>query len=71
VTGWCRRIRELATRDDGQDLIEYGMLAAGIAAVGFAIFPAVETQLGALFSQLSATVWNCWAPNDPGVSGCP
>jgi len=42
-------IAEFAARSDGQDLIEYGLLAALIAVVAVAAISAVGTTLSNLF----------------------
>jgi Flp pilus assembly pilin Flp len=53
--GGMRRIAEfvaeLAARSDGQDLIEYGLLAALIAVIAIAAMTGVATTLNTLFYQ--------------------
>ena len=44
-------VRELITGQDGQDLIEYGLLAALIAIVAIAAVTAVGTTINSLFYQ--------------------
>ena len=46
-----RLVAEFATRCDGQDLIEYGLLAALIAVIAFAAMTAVGTTLNNVFYQ--------------------
>jgi Flp pilus assembly pilin Flp len=47
----CRFIAEFGSRCDGQDLIEYGLLAALIAVIAIAAMSAVGTTLNAVFYQ--------------------
>ena len=44
-------VAELADRCDGQDLIEYGLLAALIAVIAIAAMTGVATTLNTLFYQ--------------------
>jgi Flp pilus assembly pilin Flp len=44
-------IAEFAARSDGQDLIEYGLLAALIAVIAVAAISGVATTLNNLFYQ--------------------
>jgi Flp pilus assembly pilin Flp len=44
-------VAEFATRSDGQDLIEYGLLAALIAVIAIAAMTGVATTLNNLFYQ--------------------
>ena len=44
-------VAEFATRCDGQDLIEYGLLAALIAVIAVAAMTGVATTLNNLFYQ--------------------
>ncbi len=46
-----RFVAELVTRSDGQDLIEYGLLAALIAVIAVAAMTGVATTLNTLFYQ--------------------
>jgi Flp pilus assembly pilin Flp len=45
-----------APRDDGQDLIEYGLLVALIAVIAIAAVSAVGTTVNTLFWQTFANV---------------
>jgi Flp pilus assembly pilin Flp len=44
-------VAEFAARCDGQDLIEYGLLAALIAIIAIAAMTGVATTLNSLFYQ--------------------
>jgi Flp pilus assembly pilin Flp len=53
--------------DSGQDLIEYGLLASIIAAIGVLLFPAIKTAMGVRFGAWGDGVYGLWAPKDPGA----
>jgi len=58
-------ISRLICEEDGQDLIEYALLALGIAILSVAIFPSIRTKMGTAFSSWGAQVQAIWVPNDP------
>lgn len=60
------RIFELAVDDRGQDLVEYGLLAAIIAIAGILLMPAIQTAMGVLFTSSETGAYNDWCPSDPG-----
>jgi Flp pilus assembly pilin Flp len=51
--------------EDGQDLIEYGLLAGAIAAAGVAVFPGIVTAMSDAFQQWNADINSEWVPPDP------
>ena len=51
--------------DHGQDLIEYGLLAGIIAAVGVVVFPLIGAKLGVAFDTWGTQVYDEWEPLDP------
>jgi Flp pilus assembly pilin Flp len=51
--------------DTGQDLIEYGLLAASIAVVGILTWDAIRTNLGAKYTGWDTGVQGIWEPSDP------
>ena len=51
--------------ESGQDLIEYGLLAASIAAAGAAVLPGLRTAMGQAFSTWGNNIYGVWVPNDP------
>jgi Flp pilus assembly pilin Flp len=59
------RIAQLLTGDDGQDLIEYALLASIIGIVGVLIFPSIATKMANAFASWGTGVNNIWIPNDP------
>jgi Flp pilus assembly pilin Flp len=56
----------LAAEDRGQDLIEYGLLAAIIGIAGILVFPTIEAKMSAAFSSWTTGAYNDWCPDDPG-----
>ena len=59
------RIVQLFLGDDGQDLIEYGLLAAIIGIVGLLIFPTIAAKMANAFLSWGTGVNSIWIPNDP------
>jgi Flp pilus assembly pilin Flp len=57
-----RRLRRSAS---GQDLIEYGLLAAFIAIAGVVIFPEIAVRMDDIFTGWETPVYDIWVPNDP------
>jgi pilus assembly protein Flp/PilA len=50
------RLQDLLSREEGQDLIEYALIAALIALAATAAMSAVGTQIGKAFSAISTTL---------------
>jgi pilus assembly protein Flp/PilA len=62
----CVRCLVRLVRDQsGQDLVEYGLLAGAVAAIGVALFPAIATAIGVAFRQWNTNVNNLWVPPSP------
>jgi Flp pilus assembly pilin Flp len=62
----CVRCLVRLVRDQsGQDLVEYGLLAGAVAAIGVALFPAIATAIGVAFQQWNTNVNNLWVPPSP------
>jgi len=55
----------LLCSDEGQDLIEYGLLAAIVALSGVLVFPLIQSRMGGLFTNWGQNVHNVWTPNNP------
>lgn len=51
-----RMLARLAVEDEGQDLIEYGLLAALIAVVAVAVITSVGTKLQSSYTKLDAAI---------------
>jgi Flp pilus assembly pilin Flp len=59
-----RRLRRSAS---GQDLIEYGLLAAFIAIAGVVIFPEIAVRMDDIFTGWETPVYDIWVPDDPAT----
>lgn len=55
----------LIVDDSGQDLIEYGLLAAVIGTVGILAWDAVRVELGSKYQNWDTGVQDLWEPEDP------
>ena len=58
-------LRRFLTDERGQDLVEYGLLAAIIGIAGSLILPQVAPKMDAAFRNWGTQVYNIWVPNDP------
>jgi Flp pilus assembly pilin Flp len=56
----------LVVGNRGQDLIEYGLLAAIIGVIGILIMPTIEAKMDAAFALWNAGAYADWCPDDPG-----
>jgi Flp pilus assembly pilin Flp len=60
-------IGRLLRDDEGQDLVEYGLLAATIGLAGVAVFPLIQPLIPAALTTWSTGVNNIWIPPDPAA----
>ena len=51
--------------DDGQDLVEYGLLAAIFAIAAALIFPYMVPVMNSSYTNHANQINNAWIPNDP------
>ena len=58
-------VRRFFEDESGQDLIEYGLLAAIIAIAGVAVLPLIGPKMGNAFLNWGTQVNNVWVPLDP------
>jgi Flp pilus assembly pilin Flp len=56
----------LVVDDRGQDLVEYGLLAAIIGIAGILVFPQIEAAMDAAYSTWADGAYDQWCPDDPG-----
>jgi Flp pilus assembly pilin Flp len=61
----ARHFGRLWDDDSGQDLVEYGLLAAIIGIVGVLVFPSIQTKMTNAFQNWGTNVYNLWVPDDP------
>lgn len=59
-------LKRLAADDRGQDLVEYGLLAAIIGIAGYLLFPQIEAAMEAAYESWGADAYDAWCPADPG-----
>jgi pilus assembly protein Flp/PilA len=57
--------RRFLEDDSGQDLIEYGLLAAIIGIAGVLLLPLIAPKIGNAFSSWGTQVYNAWVPPAP------
>jgi Flp pilus assembly pilin Flp len=57
--------RRLVLEDDGQDLIEYGLLTGIVLAIGILIFSTISTKMGGAYEGWSDQIQDNWVPLDP------
>ena len=62
VTLWLHLLRA----DDGQDVIEYALLTAGIGIAGIATWPLIAIGIGNAYAALDAGTQDLWEVPDPG-----
>ena len=51
-----RNVRNLLAREDGQGLVEYGLIIFLVAIVIIAILVLLGPQIGAIFSQVTGSI---------------
>ena len=61
-------IAKLFKSEDGQDLIEYALLTAGVGFAGLSAWPAIVNSLGVAYTALDQQTQNLWQPPNPGGS---
>jgi Flp pilus assembly pilin Flp len=63
-----RLLARLWREDEGQDLVEYGLLASAIALAGVLLFPSIKAAMNTAFQTRGTSVYDLWAPNEPAGS---
>jgi Flp pilus assembly pilin Flp len=58
-------LRRFLADERGQDLIEYGLLAAIIGIAGYLILPLIGPKMDAAFRTWGTQVYNIWEPPAP------
>jgi Flp pilus assembly pilin Flp len=59
----------LLKSEDGQDLVEYALLTAGIGFAGAGTWPVIVDSLGTAYATLDSQTQDLWKPNDPLPGG--
>jgi Flp pilus assembly pilin Flp len=66
-----RLLWRLVAEEDGQDLIEYGLLAGLYAALSAALFPVIADLMSTAYQSWVSGAHAAWEPCPPGSSPCP
>jgi Flp pilus assembly pilin Flp len=59
---------QLVWNEEGQDLIEYALLAAFIGLAGVGVFNVIAASMNASYSSWDTGINSLWQPGDPVVS---
>ena len=59
-------LNRLIREEQGQDVIEYVLITAGIGIVTIATWPLIEAALGTSYRALDTQTQGLWSPPDPG-----
>ena len=59
---------KLFRSDNGQDVIEYALLTAGVGFAGLAAWPAIVDSLGVAYAALDQQTQDLWEPPNPAGS---
>ena len=66
------RLRRLLVEEDGQDLVEYALLAAFVALASIVGIDALRGAMSGAYTRWNTTMQNCWQMPAPGSGGgCP
>jgi Flp pilus assembly pilin Flp len=58
---------QLLLEDEGQDLIEYGLITGIIMTVGVLIFSTISSKMGAAYDEWGTQIQDNWEPLPPAV----
>lgn len=50
------RLQRLASEEEGQDLVEYALLAGFVAVAAGALLPAISTSISTIFSKMGSVL---------------
>lgn len=66
-----KRMRVLLYRfvahEQGQDVIEYALLTAGIGLAGLAVWPLIADAIGVAYQAFDSNTQDIWEVPDPGA----
>lgn len=60
-------LMRLIRDEQGQDLIEYALLTAGIGLAGIAVWPAITNAIGVAYQGFDTGTQGIWEVPDPGA----
>jgi Flp pilus assembly pilin Flp len=55
-------VRRLFREDEGQDLVEYGILTGMVIAIGIVIFTTISTKMGTAYDTWGTQIEDRWVP---------
>jgi Flp pilus assembly pilin Flp len=55
-------VRRLLREDEGQDLVEYGILTGMVIAIGIVIFTTISTKMGTAYDTWGTQIEDRWVP---------
>lgn len=58
-------IERLCREDEGQDLIEYGILTGIVVAIGVIVFTSINGKMSGAYGNWGTQIQNNWEPNNP------
>jgi Flp pilus assembly pilin Flp len=58
-------LKRLAGDEKGQDIVEYGLLAAAVAATAFAVFPSILSSMAAMYQSWAPAINSAWETPPP------
>jgi Flp pilus assembly pilin Flp len=61
-------LRRFVVDENGQDLVEYGLLASIIGIASLLAYQAIPAKMETAFKGWSTGVYNLWVPDDPIVT---
>jgi len=59
-------LRRLIGEDDGQDVVEYALLTAGIGVVSVATWPLIAAGIKTAYARYNTNTQNAWEVPNPG-----
>jgi Flp pilus assembly pilin Flp len=62
-------LRDFLRRDDGQDLLEYALLAAAVGLASAVALSLLQATIGATYSTWATGTRNLWQMPGPGGGG--
>ena len=63
--------RRLVNESDGQDIVEYALLAVFVALASIAVLNGIQTALGTTYRNWDTKAQLLSCMPDPGGGGCP
>ena len=61
-------LRRFIGEDDGQDVIEYALLTAGIGIVSIATWPLIEAGIKNTYGDIDKDTQDAWEVPNPGTN---